>query len=291
MAQIITQQQVWQALPVRSANSHKGTFGRVLALTGSRRYRGAAALAAEGLLRGGAGLVTLATVQEAADVVLCRLPEAMVLSCAADKTGGISAGSLPKLQQILPDCNALLMGPGMGDTESTARLVQTLTQSACCPVVLDADALNAAAHLEKLPHPAESPLILTPHPGEMARLCSCTIGQIQQNREQAAVGYAQAHNCIVVLKGPHTLIASPDGQCLENPTGNAGLARGGSGDVLAGLVTAFAAQGIPAVWAAAAAVYLHGAAADACAAELGQYGMLPHDIFRYLGRIFAENGR
>lgn len=291
MTQIITEEQIWQALPVRRATGHKGSFGRVLALAGSRHYRGAAALAVEGILRGGAGLVTLASVEEVAPVVLGRLPEAMLLSCTCDAAGGISADELPRLLEFAQGCDTLLMGPGMGDTPDTLLLVQRLTKAMLGTVVLDADALNVLSRQDTLPHPAEGALIITPHPGEMARLCGCTIGQIQQNREAAAVGYAQSHHCIVVLKGPHTLIASPDGCCLENPTGNAGLARGGSGDALAGLIAAFAAQVSDPLWAAAAGVYLHGAAADACAAELGQYGMLPHDLFYYLGRIFARSGR
>lgn len=291
MAQILTETQIWQALAVRPAQSHKGSYGRALAVAGSTRYRGAAALATEGLLRGGAGLVTLATVEAAAAAVLPRLPEAMILPCRTDEAGGIHSRELPRLLDALHGCSALLMGPGLGNTHSTAALVAGLVPAARCPVVLDADALNTAAEMDALPRPEQGTLILTPHPREMARLCGCSAAEVQAHREEAACGYAQAHQCVLVLKGHHTLIAGPDGCCVENLTGNPGLARGGSGDVLAGLIAAFAAQGIPAFWAAAAAVYLHGAAADACAARLGQYGMLPHDLFEDLGRIFAQNQR
>lgn len=290
MAEIITEQLVWSALPVRDQQSHKGSFGRVLSVAGSTRYRGAAALSTEGILRGGAGLVTLATVEPAAAAVLPRLPEAMILSCRQDEEGGIAVSEAPRLVRALAGCSALLMGPGMGNTPSTAVLVDTLVRTARCPVVLDADALSAAARMDNRPYP-DGPLILTPHPGEMARLCQCSIQEIEERREEIASRYAKTNNCVLVLKGHRTLVAGPCGECWQNATGNAGLATGGSGDVLAGLITAFVAQGVPALKAAQCAVYLHGAAADACSARLGQYGMLPHDMFTDLGRIFAQQGR
>ena len=160
--------------------------------------------------------------------------------------------------------------------------------------VLDADGLNAAAQLlaegKTLPHPAGE-LIVTPHPGEMARLTGLSAAQINADRENTACQYAEKWNAVVVLKGCHTVVAAPDGRVCTNPTGNPGLARGGSGDVLAGMTAALLACGLPAYEAAACAVYLHGAAADRAAAALGEYGMLPHDILSQLGRIFAENHR
>ena len=291
MRKIITEELVWQCLPRRSPQSHKGTYGKVLAITGSTRYRGAAALATEGLLRGGAGLVSVATVEAAAAVILPRLPEAMILSCRTDAEGGISAEEAPRLAAFLAGCNTLLMGPGLGWTPDTSALVQALVPAAKGTVVLDADALNAVSELAALPHPAEGELILTPHAGEMARLCGCTVAEAEARREETALRYARENRCVVVLKGHETLIAAPDGRLWQNTTGNAGLARGGSGDVLAGLITALAAQGLSAPEAALCGVWLHGAAADACAERLGQYGMLPHDIFADLGRLFARNGR
>ena len=141
-----------------------------------------------------------------------------------------------------------------------------------------------------LPHPAGE-LIVTPHPGEMARLTGLSVAQINADRENTACQYAEKWNAVVVLKGCRTVVAAPDGRVCTNPTGNPGLARGGSGDVLAGMTAALLACGLPAYEAAACAVYLHGAAADRAAAALGEYGMLPHDILSQLGRIFAENHR
>ena len=159
--------------------------------------------------------------------------------------------------------------------------------------MLDADGLNAAADLlqtEKMLHP-QGELILTPHPGEMARLTGRSAAEINADREGTALRYAKAWNAVVVLKGVHTVIAGPDGRCAVNPTGNPGLSRGGSGDVLAGMTSALLACGLPAFEAAACAVYLHGAAADRAAALHGETGLLPHDLLDALGTLFAENGR
>ena len=172
--------------------------------------------------------------------------------------------------------------------------MQTLLPAFAGSAVLDADGLNAAAQLlaagEAFPHPAGE-LIVTPHPGEMARLTGLSAAQINADREETARTYAQKWNAVVVLKGSRTVVAAPDGRACVNPTGNHGLARGGSGDVLSGMTAALLACGLPAFEAAACAVYLHGAAADRTAAVLGEYGMLPHDILPQLGRIFAEHQR
>ena len=172
-------------------------------------------------------------------------------------------------------------------------LAGTLLPGFAGSAVLDADGLNAAADLlqaGKLPHP-QGDLILTPHPGEMARLTGCSAADINADREGTALSFAKAWDAVVVLKGARTVIAAPDGRCAVNPTGNPGLARGGSGDVLAGMTSALLACRLPAFEAAVCAVYLHGAAADCAAAKHGEAGMLPHDLFAELGGLFAANGR
>ena len=172
-------------------------------------------------------------------------------------------------------------------------LAGTLLPGFAGSAVLDADGLNAAADLlqaGKLPHP-QGDLILTPHPGEMARLTGCSAADINADREGTALRFAKAWDAVVVLKGARTVIAAPDGRCAVNPTGNPGLARGGSGDVLAGMTSALLACKLPAFEAAVCAVYLHGAAADRAAAKHGEAGMLPHDLFAELGGLFAANGR
>lgn len=298
MSTEITSEFVWHSIPPRPRDSHKGSFGTVLAVAGSAYYRGAALLAAEGALRTGAGIVTLASVEPVLAAAVARLPECCLCPCVAGAEGGISPESIPQLQR--QKATVLLLGPGLGGTaQSAARaaetrtLVQKLLPGFAGSAVLDADGLNAAADLlqtEKMLHP-QGELILTPHPGEMARLTGRSAAEINADREGTALRYAKAWNAVVVLKGAHTVIAGPDGRCAVNPTGNPGLSRGGSGDVLAGMTSALLACGLPAFEAAACAVYLHGAAADRAAALHGETGMLPHDLLDALGPLFAENGR
>ena len=299
MAVEITEEFVWQNIPRRARDSHKGTFGTVLAVAGSAYYRGAALLAVEGALRTGAGIVTLASVEPVLAAAVARTPECCLCPCIAGAEGGISPESIPRIQR--QKATVLLLGPGLGGAaQSAARaaetraLVQTLLPAFAGSAVLDADGLNAAAQLlaagEAFPHPAGE-LIVTPHPGEMARLTGLSAAQINADREETARTYAQKWNVVVVLKGSRTVVAAPDGRVRVNPTGNPGLARGGSGDVLSGMTAALLACGLPAFEAAACAVYLHGATADRAAAVLGEYGMLPHDILPQLGRIFAEHQR
>ena len=290
MAVEITEEFVWQNIPRRPWDSHKGTSGSVLAVAGSAFYRGAALLAAEGALRTGAGIVTLASVEPVVSAAAARLPECCLCPCRAGAEGGISPENVPLLRR--QKATVLLLGPGLGGTaQSAAReaetqaLVQQLLPGFAGSAVLDADGLNAAARLlaeeAAFPHPAGE-LIVTPHPGEMARLTGLSASQINADREGTALRCAQAWNAVV---------AAPDGRVCVNPTGNPGLSRGGSGDVLAGMTAALLACRLPAYEAAACAVYLHGAAADRAAAVHGEYGMLPHDILPELGRMFAEHQR
>ena len=295
---ITSEEFVWRAIPPRPRSSHKGTFGSVLAVAGSASYRGAAALAVEGALRTGAGIVTLASVEPVLAAVSARLPECCLCPCEAGAAGGIAPENIPRIQR--QKATVLLLGPGLGYTvQSAARAAETrmlvgkLLPGFAGSAVLDADGLNAAADLlqtGKLPHP-QGDLILTPHPGEMARLTGCSAADINADREGTALRFAKAWDAVVVLKGARTVIAAPDGRCAVNPTGNPGLARGGSGDVLAGMTSALLACKLPAFEAAVCAVYLHGAAADCAAAKHGEAGMLPHDLFAELGGLFAANGR
>ena len=257
MAAEITSEFVWQNIPRRPRDSHKGTFGSVLAVAGSAFYRGAALLAAEGALRTGAGIVTLASVEPVVSAAAARLPECCLCPCRAGAEGGISPENVPLLRR--QKATVLLLGPGLGGTaQSAAReaetqaLVQQLLPGFAGSAVLDADGLNAAARLlaegGAFPHPAGE-LIVTPHPGEMARLTGLSAAQINADREGTALRCAQAWNAVVVLKGARTVVAAPDGRVRVNPTGNPGLSRGGSGDVLAGMTAALLACrlcGVPA---------------------------------------------
>ena len=300
----LTLERVFELLPVRDRNSHKGSFGSVLTVAGSAWYRGAASLAVEGALRTGAGIVTLASVELVLSAVAARLPECCLCPCELGADGGMapSACNLDRIHR--QKATVLLVGPGLGSfSQSVARgqeskqLVETLVNGFSGSVVLDADGLNAAALLlgegKNFPHPAGE-LIVTPHPGEMARLTgvpSAEFNQSAESRAKIAQDYAKRWNAVVVLKGAGTIIAAPDGRVRINTTGNPGLARGGSGDVLAGMTAALLACKLPAFDAASAAVCLHGAAADRAARIHGEYGMLPHDLFPELGAIFAEAKR
>ena len=296
MAVEITKDFVWQAIPPRPRESHKGTFGAVLAVAGSASYRGAALLAAEGALRTGAGIVTLASVEPVLAAAAARLPECCLCPCAAGAEGGISPESIPFIQR--QKATVLLLGPGLGGTaQSAARaaetrvLVQRLLPGFAGSAVLDADGLNAAAQLlaegKALPHPMGE-LILTPHPGEMARLTGLSVAEISADREKISRQYAKKWNVVVVLKGSRTIVAAPDGRACVNPTGNPGLARGGSGDVLTGVIASLMAQRADALRAAAVGVWLHGRAGDLAEQELTAYSVTPEDVVRKLPDAIRE---
>ncbi len=245
----------------------------------------------EGALRTGAGLVSLASVEPVIQLVLTRTPECCALPCRTDADGGILAADAAAVRQRFTEKPAVLLaGPGLGP--SAARILNALltADAKWKAAVLDADALNALAAGELGQFPLlPTNTVLTPHPGEAARLLGCSVAQIQTDRPAAAQELAERYGCVAVLKGSGTLIAAPGREMLYNPTGNPGLARGGgSGDVLAGMLAALLAQGLAPFDAAACAVWLHGAAADRCAARTSQLTMLPHDILTDLADVVKE---
>lgn len=267
-------------LPVRPREAHKGDFGRVLLLCGSVGFTGAAALAAKAALRGGAGLIFLGVPEKIYPILAVKLDEPMVFPLPGDGFGRLSALAVPELRRRLENCDACLIGPGLGRSPDILVLVRAALESAACPVILDADGLNAlAGHIDIL-RGTERPVLLTPHEGEFARLG----GDLSLGREEAARRLARETGAVVLLKGHRTLIT--DGvRMYRNETGNPGMATGGSGDVLAGLLTALLGQGLPPLEAAAAAAWLHGAAGDAAAAESGEYGLTPGDMIEALPRL------
>lgn len=292
MQREITREMVKARLPRREADTNKGSFGSVLAAAGSMAYRGAAALCTEGALRAGAGLVYLASVEPVVQMVLSRTPECCACGCRTVTNGGIHPQDAAALRSWFAEKNTVLLaGPGLG--ESAAAVCNALLgkKAPWSAAVLDADALNALA-AGRLKGPLPEKTVITPHPGEAARLLHTTVGEIQADRETAARQLSETYHCIAVLKGSGTLIATPGGELYHNSTGNAGLAKGGSGDVLAGLLAGLLAtglkQGCTTEDAAIAAVWLHGAAGDRCAKRQSMAAMLPHDIFTDLGTLFAE---
>ncbi len=277
----VTDGMVKSWLPKRKRESHKGDYGKLLLLCGSTGFTGAAALAAKAALRTGAGLVYLGVPETIYPILAGKLNEPVVFPLPASGNGRFSRSGLPDILDRLPDMDACLIGPGIGVGYDTEALVWEILEHASCPVVLDADGINVlAGHIDRLDK-ASCPLVLTPHDGELRRLG----GSMELDRLTGARDMAERTGAVVVRKGYRTVTASPDGSCYVNSTGNAGMATGGSGDVLAGILTCLLGQGMEPVRAAAAAVWLHGAAGDLCAARLGQRSMLPSDMIEALSEI------
>ena len=270
---------VLSLLPDRNPWGHKGNFGKLLLLCGSRGYTGAAFFAAMGALRSGAGLVFLGVPESIYGIEAVKLNEPVIFPLP-DAGGRLSADAVPEILTRLHQMDAVLVGPGLGQSEGTLAVVRAVLEKAECPVVVDADGINVLSAHRDLLRGRKSPTILTPHDGEFARLG----GVIGEDRMAAAAALAEELGCVVLLKGHETCITDgTDGYI--NPTGNPGMAVGGSGDVLAGVITALLGAGLPPLEAAACGAWLHGAAGDRCAAELGQYGMLPTDMLSALPRL------
>ena len=269
-------------LPPRPADGHKGTFGRVYALAGSVGYTGAPVLATRAAARSGAGLVYLDVPEDAYPVVAVKCDEVMPRPLPGEG-GQLSARALPAALERSSGCDAALLGPGLGRGAAVEELALGMLEKAACPLVLDADGLNAAAAHMDVVDRRKAPLVLTPHDGEFARLGGDLSGG---DRLGAARDFARRHRCVLVLKGHRTITAAPDGRALVNTTGNSGMAKGGSGDVLSGVILALLGRGMDPFLAAAAGVYLHGLAGDLCAARLGEWGMLPTDLVETLPQAF-----
>lgn len=276
---VLSHSDVLKILPDRDADAHKGNLGKILLLCGSRGYTGAAALAAMGALRCGAGLVYLGVPECIYTIEAVKLTEAIVFPLP-DDDGSLSNLAVDKILQMLPQMDAVLIGPGLGQSDGTLTVLKTVLAKFTGPVVIDADGINLlAGHIDLLRGRAAS-TILTPHEGEFSRIA----GQACKDRVAEARAFAADNQVILLLKGHRTVIT--DGAtCYINQTGNPGMAVGGSGDVLAGMITALLGQGVAPLQAAACGAWLHGAAGDICEKEIGQYGMLPTDMLQVLPRL------
>ena len=274
----LNREQVLSILPDRAADAHKGDFGKILLLCGSKGYTGAAYLAAMGALRSGAGLVFLGVPESIYAIEAIKLNEAIVFSLP-EEDEKLSADAVPAILERLPKMDAVLIGPGLGQSNGVLQVVKAILEQTDCPVVLDADGINLIAAHKDIVRGRTAPTILTPHAGEFGRL-----GGNPEERTVAAEAMAKDLGCILLLKGHHTVITD-GGTTYINTTGNPGMAVGGSGDMLAGIITALLGQGIAPLEAAACGAWLHGAAGDICAAEIGQYGMLPTDMLNVLPRL------
>jgi len=273
---VVEEADVRRTLPVRQPDSHKGTFGHVLVVAGSRGKTGAAALVAKAALRSGAGLATVAARADALDTIQAHSAE--IMGIPLEGSGPLGLGDLDALVAAAEGKDALVIGPGIPRGPETGALLGELLSRVDVPAVLDADALNAVAADLSVLQRAKGPVVLTPHPGEMARLTGRSTKEVQAHRLDVARQVATGLKVTVVLKGDRTLTSDPDGRVYVNTTGNPGMATGGSGDVLAGICGAFLAQAFPLPAAIWAAVYAHGLAGDLAAARRGRLGLVAGDI-------------
>ena len=274
-----------RCLPPRRSDTNKGTYGHLLVVAGSRGKSGAAALAGLSALRSGVGLCTVATPADALSDVQGHAPELMGVALPASAVFGPS--HLDVLLAAAEGKDALVIGPGIPRGPETHLLLEELLARLDVPVLLDADGLNAiAGHPEVLPR-SRTPVVLTPHPGEMARLAGRTVAEVQAHRIATATGFARTQRAVVVLKGARTVVADPTGQVRVNPTGNPGMATGGTGDVLSGMVGAFLAQGLTPLDAASVGVLAHGLAGDAAARRWGRLGLVASDLTAALGEVWT----
>ena len=275
----LDQDSVTAILPDRDPWGHKGDYGKILLLCGSRGYTGAAALSAMGALRTGAGLVFLGVPESIYAIEAMKLNEPVVFPLP-DEEGKLSEIAIAEIVDRLSRMDAVLIGCGLGQSQGTMAVLRAVLETAECPVVVDADGINLLAQNISLLRERTAPTILTPHDGEFARLG----GILTEDRMTSAREFAKQMGCVLLLKGHRTCIS--DGEvCYENSTGNPGMAVGGSGDVLAGMIVSLLGQGIAPLEAAACGAWLHGAAGDLCASQLGQYGMLPTDMLNVLPRL------
>lgn len=275
----LTAADIARLLPKRDENAHKGDFGRVLLLCGSRGYTGAAYFAAMGALRTGAGLVYLGVPESIYAIEAVKLNEPVVLPLP-EQGGRLSEAAVPEILEKLPRMDAVLIGPGLGLGQGSFAVLKAVLTHAACPVVVDADGITLLVPHMDILRGREAPTILTPHDGEFTRL----FGPVGEDRMASARAAALESRGIMLLKGHRTCVT--DGiREYRNTTGNPGMAVGGSGDVLAGVLVSLLGQGLEPLEAAACAAWLHGKAGDLCAGELGEYGMLPTDLLDFLPRL------
>ena len=268
-------------LPERPIIGHKGTFGHLYAIAGSRGFTGAAKLLGEAAGRSGVGLVTLGVPEPLGDVVASNLLESMTMLLPATPAESVAASALDPALACAKDKDAVALGPGLSQHPETQEFILEFIQGCAAPLVIDADGLNALSE-DKTVLESARPCVLTPHPGEMARLCGTTTEAVQMDREGCAREFAKGNGCTVVLKGHRTIVALGDGRCFVNLNGNAGMATGGTGDVLTGIIGGLMAQRMDAAEAALLGVYVHGLAGDIAAQAKTERGMIASDLIEML---------
>ncbi|MCH5299876.1 MAG: NAD(P)H-hydrate dehydratase [Ruminococcus sp.] len=280
---------VKEALVKREKDSNKGTFGSLLTICGSYSMAGAGILAGKGALRSGIGLLKMALPESIYPIIAWAIFESVYYPLKGNESGTLSKKETPFLLKKADECRAVLIGCGMQNNSDTRFITRSFIERCSKPLILDADALNSIADDVSILKNANSPVIITPHPGEMARLINNTVSYVQENREEVAKAFAKENRVYVVLKGYKTIVATPDGRAKVNNTGNPGMATGGSGDVLAGIISSLVAQNpAKSFECACAGVYVHGLAGDIAKDKLGEISMLPTDLIDCLPEAFKK---
>jgi NAD(P)H-hydrate epimerase len=274
-------------LPERDKSANKGDFGRLTVIGGSSRYRGAMSLACEAALRTGVGLVKLVSTEKVVSAVASRLCECTYLPISENSDGAIDSEDFISKQKELKSSSCVLVGCGMTACRSAEEIVSSVIYNMTCPLVIDADGLNVLRFFpERLRQTKRRPVI-TPHVGEMSRLTGIDVDRIKEERVKVALDFSVEHNCVTVLKDSVTTVVSPDGEVFINTVENSGLAKGGSGDVLAGIIASMLCQGLSDFDAACCGVLLHSLSAEMTAEELGEEYMLPTDVISHLPKVMA----
>lgn len=273
----LTDESALSVIPKRLLSANKGTFGRLLNIAGSLYYSGAAAMSAKAALRTGAGLCTLASPISTVKIVASSLCEATYLPLPETDEGFVGENASQKIAEILPKMNAVCIGCGLGNSKNTRNLTEFVIKNAACPIVIDADGINSIADNINILKERTSAVVLTPHPLEFSRISGLSVSEIQRDRIKAARDFSEEYGVVVLLKGAYTVIAE-NGRVFVNPTGNAALAKGGSGDVLAGIIAALLAQGADPLEAAASGAYIHGKAADKLIEKMPANAVLAGDL-------------
>ncbi len=279
---LIEKKSVQACFSPRKFQSHKGSYGHLLVIGGSTGKTGAASLCANAAMRCGTGLVTLGVAESLNKSIEPQVIEPMTYPLPEKDKGFLSDNSFDLILSLLKDRQALALGPGIGTRESTKKLIGKLIEKSEVPMVIDADAINCIAQNTDILKEKKAPAILTPHPGEMARLCHLSTKDIQDDRINISSTFAKDHDCILVLKGAQTIISLPDGRIYICPTGNPGMASGGMGDVLTGMIAGFCAQGFTPENASLASVFIHGMCADILLKKMGAFGFVATDMVQMI---------
>jgi NAD(P)H-hydrate epimerase len=287
-AHLLNRGYAWGLIGRRAQDAHKGDFGHLMVVAGSLGKAGAAVMAARGALRAGAGLVSVATPNSLVPIIQQQIFEAMCIPSAESIDGTFGIGAEDELLKAAAKMNSCAIGPGLSTHYETVQMVRMFVQRLTIPMVIDADGLNAFVGSLDVLKKAKAPVIMTPHPGELGRLLGISSGGVQKDRIGVASDFAAKYKVILVLKGAGTVIATPDGRLFVNSTGNPGMATGGTGDVLTGMIGSLLAQGYTAAQAACLGVYLHGLAGDLAAKEKGEAGMIAGDLIEKIPDAINE---